>query len=115
METVATLKAIDGVKSVQRVVYRLTIQHTLLPQCPRPPVSYCACGVHTWELAERHLGVRQVCGGCMDFKIVTALDAGKYGDWEAAGHAPEADFLAKLTAISGVDTVETQTYTLMPM
>ena len=36
----------------------------------------------------------------MDFKIVTALDAGKYGDWEAAGHAPEADFLAKLAVLA---------------
>ena len=57
---------------------------------------------------------RVVCGGCLDFKVVTALDADSYGEWEAAGHAPEAAFLEAAKAIPGVTTVETQTYTLMP-
>lgn len=69
------MKAVDGVKSVQRVV----------------------------------------CGGCLDFKVVIALDADKYGAWESGGHAPEAAFLEAAKAIAGVTTVETQTYTLMPM
>lgn len=39
---VEQLKALDGFKSVQRVV----------------------------------------CGGCLDFKVITCLSADKYGDWE---------------------------------
>lgn len=69
------LKALDGVKDVQRVV----------------------------------------CGGCMDFKVITSLPADKFGEWEAAKFAPEEDFLAKLKSIDGITFVETQTYTLMPM
>eukprot|EP00438_Fugacium_kawagutii_P012714 Skav228204 [mRNA] locus=scaffold704:605810:613670:- [translate_table: standard] len=68
----AELKAVPGVKSVQRVV----------------------------------------CGGCLDFKVVTKVGADKFGDWEKTGFAPEASFLEKLKAIEGISTVETQTYTL---
>ena len=51
----------------------------------------------------------------MDFKVVTALDAGAFGEWEGAKFAPEESFLEKLKAIPGISVVETQTYTLMPM
>lgn len=71
----ATVKAVKGVKSVQRVV----------------------------------------CGGCMDFKVIVALDGDSFGEWEAAGFAPEADFLKEVGAIKGIQQVETQTFTLMPM
>ena len=74
-KTLGDLKALDGVKSVQRVV----------------------------------------CGGCLDYKLITALDGEKYGDWEAAGHPPEAEFLKAVEAIDGITTVETQTFTIMPM
>eukprot|EP00965_Chrysotila_dentata_P162602 5369072-Pleurochrysis_carterae.AAC.2 len=69
-----TVKAVDGVKSVQRVV----------------------------------------CGGCLDFKVITALDADKFGEWEEKEFAPESDFLEKVKAIDGISMVETQTFTLMP-
>ena len=76
LESVLTqVKAVDGVKDVQRVV----------------------------------------CGGCLDFKVITSLDAGKFGDWEANQFAPETAFLDQLKAIDGISTVETQTFTLMPM
>ena len=26
---------------------------------------------------------RVVCGGCLDFKVITCLSADKYGEWEA--------------------------------
>ena len=71
----ATVKAVKGVKSVQRVV----------------------------------------CGGCMDFKVIVSLDGDSFGEWEAAGFAPEADFLKEVGAIKGIQQVETQTFTLMPM
>jgi len=71
----ATVKAVKGVKSVQRVV----------------------------------------CGGCMDFKVIVSLDGDSFGEWEAAGFAPEADFLKEVEAIKGIQQVETQTFTLMPM
>ena len=58
---------------------------------------------------------RVICGGCLDFKVITSLAADKFGKWEETGFAPESDFLEKLKAIEGITTVETQTYTLMPM
>jgi hypothetical protein len=58
---------------------------------------------------------RVVCGGCFDFKVVVALDAGSFGTWEGAAFKPEAAFLEAVKAVPGVTTVETQTYTLMPM
>jgi hypothetical protein len=58
---------------------------------------------------------RVVCGGCLDFKVITSLSADKFGAWEATEFAPEQDFLAKLKGIDGISVVETQTYTLMKM
>jgi hypothetical protein len=58
---------------------------------------------------------RVVCGGCLDFKVITSLPAEKYGAWEEKGFAPESDFLSKLEGISGISQVETQTYTKMPV
>ena len=56
-----------------------------------------------------------VCGGCLDFKVIVALEEPKFGDWESKGFAPEEDFLAKVKAIDGITQVETQTFTLMSM
>lgn len=58
---------------------------------------------------------RIVCGGCMDFKVITSLSADKFGAWEANKFAPEEAFVAKIKAIDGISTVETQNYTIMPM
>jgi hypothetical protein len=55
---------------------------------------------------------RVVCGGCHDFKVIAKLPAAKFGEWEKANFAPEADFLEAVKAINGVSSVETQTYTL---
>eukprot|EP00469_Lotharella_globosa_P013749 CAMPEP_0167774982 /NCGR_PEP_ID=MMETSP0111_2-20121227/2300_1 /TAXON_ID=91324 /ORGANISM="Lotharella globosa, Strain CCCM811" /LENGTH=199 /DNA_ID=CAMNT_0007664835 /DNA_START=38 /DNA_END=637 /DNA_ORIENTATION=- len=74
-EVLTEVKAIPGVKSVQRVV----------------------------------------CGGCLDFKVVTSLEADKFGDWEGSEFSPEKKFLEKVKGIDGISFVETQTYTLMPM
>lgn len=68
----ADVKAVDGVKGVQRVV----------------------------------------CGGCLDFKVVTSLPADKFGEWEAKGFEPESKFIEKLKSIDGLSVVETQTYTV---
>jgi hypothetical protein len=48
-------------------------------------------------------------------QVVVSVSADKFGDWEKNDFSPEAEFLAKLKAIQGIDTVETQTYTLMPV
>lgn len=72
---IAELKAVPGVKSVQRVV----------------------------------------CGGCLDYKIITALDASIFGDWEGKEFHPEKAFLAAVKVVPGISAVETQTYTLMSM
>ena len=58
---------------------------------------------------------RIVCGGCLDYKVIVALPAEKWGAWEQAKFAPEEEFLAALKAINGVSTLETQTYTIMPV
>ena len=58
---------------------------------------------------------RVVCGGCLDFKVVTSMTADTFGDWEGKSFAPEAAFLEKIKGIDGITEVETQTYTLMPM
>jgi hypothetical protein len=58
---------------------------------------------------------RVVCGGCLDFKIITKLSAEKFGPWSESGFPPEETFLEKLKAIDGITQVETQTYTIMPM
>lgn len=58
---------------------------------------------------------RIVCGGCMDFKVITSLPEEKFGAWEEAKFAPEESFLEKIKKIEGVSAVETQTYTLMPV
>jgi hypothetical protein len=55
---------------------------------------------------------RIVCGGCLDFKVITSLPAEKFGEWEAKEFAPEAAFLEKLKGINGVSLVETQTFTV---
>ena len=57
---------------------------------------------------------RVVCGGCLDFKVITSLNAEQFGDWEGKAFAPEAAFLEKLKGIPGITNVETQTFTLMP-
>lgn len=58
---------------------------------------------------------RVVCGDCHDFKIIIALPADKFGAWVESKFAPEETFLAKLKEIDGLSSIETQTYTLMPM
>jgi len=55
---------------------------------------------------------RVVCGGCLDFKVVTKLTKKAFEDWEKASFAPEGDFLSALKAIPGISNIETQTYTL---
>lgn len=55
---------------------------------------------------------RIVCGGCLDFKVVTKLPAAAFGEWEKVGFAPESEFLTALKGIKGITSVETQTYTL---
>lgn len=76
-----------------------------------------------------------VCGGCLDFKIVVAVEAAHFGAWEvsfrsltpliyfllvgsrffpqASSFSPEAEIIAEIKAIEGATQVETQTYTFM--
>ena len=56
---------------------------------------------------------RLVCGGCLDFKLMTTVPLEDFGPWEEKGFAPEAEFLEKIKAIEGVSQVETQTITNM--
>jgi hypothetical protein len=58
---------------------------------------------------------RVVCGGCMDFKIVTSCGAEAFGAFEEGGFAGEEALVEKLKAIEGVSEVETQTYTFEDM
>lgn len=56
---------------------------------------------------------RLVCGGCLDFKLMTTVPLADFGPWEESGHSPEKEFLEKIKAIPGVSQVETQTITNM--
>ena len=58
---------------------------------------------------------RVVCGGSLDYRVIVALPADKFGAWEAAQFAPEEAFLSAVRGVEGVGLVETQTYTLMPV
>jgi hypothetical protein len=58
---------------------------------------------------------RVVCGGCLDYKIITSLPVASFQAWEGAKFAPEEKFLEEVKSITGVSTVETQNFTLMPM
>uniref|UniRef100_A0A7S1I8C1 Uncharacterized protein n=1 Tax=Eutreptiella gymnastica TaxID=73025 RepID=A0A7S1I8C1_9EUGL len=55
---------------------------------------------------------RVVCGGGLDFKVITSVPADRFGAWKDAEFPPEAEFLAELSAIEGISQVETQMYTL---
>jgi hypothetical protein len=48
-------------------------------------------------------------------QVIVALSAEAFGDWEKSSFAPETAFLDQVKAISGISSVETQTYTLMTM
>lgn len=54
---------------------------------------------------------RIVCGGCQDFKVIVALPADKFGAWAENDFHPEKEFLARVSNIPGINTVETQTFT----
>jgi hypothetical protein len=58
---------------------------------------------------------RIVCGGCLDYKVIIALKASEFGNWEAKKFQPEEQFLSAVKSIQGVSVVETQTYTIMPV
>ena len=47
--------------------------------------------------------------------MIIALPADKFGAWEQKQFAPEEEFLASLKAIGDLSSVETQTYTIMPV
>merc|ERR1719181_1954592 len=54
---------------------------------------------------------RQVCGGCLDFKVSIVQPLEEHGAWAEAEYNPlEAEFLEKLKAIDGVSQVETKVY-----
>jgi len=55
---------------------------------------------------------RVVCGGCGDFKVIVNQPEADYGKWAEADHAPEKEFIEKLSAIEGTSFVETQTFTM---
>mmetsp|Transcript_42897 Transcript_42897/g.112741 ORF Transcript_42897/g.112741 Transcript_42897/m.112741 type:complete len:153 (+) Transcript_42897:33-491(+) len=57
---------------------------------------------------------RQVCGGCLDFKVSIVQPLEEHGAWAEADYNPlEEEFLGKLKAIDGVSQVETQEITFV--
>ncbi|KAH8075705.1 hypothetical protein JL721_1721 [Aureococcus anophagefferens] len=58
---------------------------------------------------------RVMCGGCHDFKIVVNQPCTHHDAWKAADYAPAPEILAKLKAIEGISSVETQEYTCQPL
>lgn len=59
---------------------------------------------------------RQVCGGCMDFKVSIVQPLSEHDEWAGADYNPvEEEFITKLKAIEGVSQVETQEITFVAM
>ncbi|KOO34250.1 hypothetical protein Ctob_012750 [Chrysochromulina tobinii] len=59
---------------------------------------------------------RQVCGGCLDFKVSIVQPLEEHGAWAGQNYNPlEEEFVAKLKAIKGVSQVETQEITFVSM
>ena len=55
---------------------------------------------------------RQVCGGCLDFKVSIVQPLDEHGAWAEENYEPlESEFLEKLKGIEGVSQVETQEIT----
>lgn len=55
---------------------------------------------------------RQVCGGCLDFKVSITQPLEEHGDWAEVNYDPlESEFMEKLKAIEGTSLHETQEIT----
>lgn len=55
---------------------------------------------------------RQVCGGCMDFKVSITQPLEEHGAWAGENYDPlESEFMGKLKAIDGTSLHETQEIT----
>ena len=55
---------------------------------------------------------RQVCGGCLDFKVSISQPLEEHGAWADADYQPlEGEFMEKLKAIEGTSVHETQEIT----
>lgn len=55
---------------------------------------------------------RQVCGGCLDFKVSIVQPLEEHVAWSFADYEPlESEFIGKLKGIEGVSQVETQEIT----
>jgi len=55
---------------------------------------------------------RQVCGGCLDFKVSITQPLEEHGSWAEANYEPlESEFMEKLKAIDGTSLHETQEIT----
>ena len=63
------------------------------------------------ELPEAKI-TRQVCGGCMDFKVSITQPLEEHGEWAGKDYEPlESEFMDKLKAIEGTALHETQEIT----
>jgi hypothetical protein len=58
---------------------------------------------------------RIVCGTCKDYKVILALPIDKFEEWQKSNYAPEEKFLHAVSQIPGVEKVETQAYSIMPV
>ncbi|KAL3793066.1 hypothetical protein HJC23_003074 [Cyclotella cryptica] len=55
---------------------------------------------------------RQVCGGCLDFKVSITQPLEEHGAWAEANYEPlESEFMEKLNGIEGTSMHETQEIT----
>jgi len=55
---------------------------------------------------------RVVCGGCLDYKLITQLSQKEFDEWQEKAFPPEAEVLDKIKKIDGVTQVETQRFAL---
>lgn len=103
------LKGTTGCKSVFRVVCGgnkdFKVSRWIVLQCP--------CNLHSFVcviIAKQAVFYFSFCR-----QVITSVSAADFKLWADAGFPPEASFLEKLGAIDGIHTIETQTYTIMPV
>mmetsp|Transcript_63753 Transcript_63753/g.72138 ORF Transcript_63753/g.72138 Transcript_63753/m.72138 type:complete len:160 (+) Transcript_63753:73-552(+) len=59
---------------------------------------------------------RQVCGGCLDFKVSISQPLEDHGAWSEANYGPlEEEFMSKLKDIKGTSIHETQEITFQTL
>jgi hypothetical protein len=110
-QVLSDLKGIDGCKSVHRVVCGGNLDFKVVSIWL---YGFCSRSfILLWCNNYNHI-LKNVWSYYFYIQI-TSITAEKFGAWSESEFEPEQSFLKELSAIDGIDTVETQTYTFVEM